>query len=74
MIRSTCQLCRANIILAPVISGEEVLAVDQEPHPDGNIVLMPAGAMVLPAATAALGQKIGSRRYRAHACASRRCV
>jgi hypothetical protein len=61
-----CRSCGAAIIWEPSTASGKLMPLDAEPHPDGNIVLIPAGAMVLSKETAETGKRIGSRRYRSH--------
>lgn len=65
MREGICKSCKAPVLWAQTVAGKWT-PLDREPAADGNIVVMPAGAMVLPPETAALGQKIGARRYRSH--------
>lgn len=60
-----CKSCGAQIIWATTVAGKK-MPLDAEPHEDGNVVLMPAGAMVLPKETFELGKGICSKRYRSH--------
>lgn len=60
-----CRSCGAAILWAKTLSGKAI-PLDAEPHPDGNIALVPAGAMVLTKELVEQGKKIGSKRYRSH--------
>lgn len=62
-----CKSCKAEIRWETLVSGKKI-PLDPEPHPEGNVVIMPAGAMVMPKETAALGKEIGAKRYRPHLC------
>jgi len=65
MSESICKGCGSKIIWVRTIQGKR-MPLDPEPVEDGNIVLMPAGAMVLDAKTAGLGADVGARRYKSH--------
>jgi hypothetical protein len=60
-----CRSCGASILWVALTSGKR-MPLDAEPHSDGNVALMPAGAMVLTAELIELGKKIGSKRYQSH--------
>lgn len=61
-----CRSCGAAIIWSKTVATGKAVPLDAEPHEDGNIGLVPAGAMVLPKEMVELGKKIGSKRYRSH--------
>lgn len=61
----TCRSCNAPILWVETIQGKR-MPLDAEPHEDGNVALMPAGAMVLTKELVEQGKKIGSKRYRSH--------
>jgi hypothetical protein len=63
--KGKCRSCGAAILWVKTVAGK-AMPLDAVPAEDGNIALMPAGAMVLPKETADLGQKIGARRYKSH--------
>lgn len=60
-----CKSCGTSIIWVRTTTGKS-MPLDADPHEDGNVVLMPAGAMVLTKELAEQGKKIGSTRYRSH--------
>ncbi len=62
---ATCRSCGATIQWVETVTGKK-MPLDAEPHEDGNIALLPAGAMVLTKDLAEQGKKIGSKRYRSH--------
>lgn len=63
--QAKCRSCGAPILWVVTTLGKR-MPLDAEPHPDGNVSLVPAGAMVLPAELVEQGKKIGSKRYRSH--------
>lgn len=66
MIIRRCKWCKGQIMYVPLTTGGTA-PLDADPHPDGNVAVLPAGAMILDQETAAKGKAAGARRYRLHA-------
>jgi hypothetical protein len=64
---AVCRHCGAAVIWTSTRPGESA-ALDADPHPDGAVTLAVGGAIVLPPEVVEWGRRIGSTRYRVHAC------
>lgn len=61
-----CRSCGAAILWTTTTATGKRIPLDADPHEDGNIALVPAGAMVLTKELVEQGKAIGSKRYRSH--------
>lgn len=63
---ANCPKCGLAVNEATLISGGNVITLEAEPHPDGQVLFLNGGAMFLDGPTLAEARRVGLPVYRRH--------